>query len=131
MSCGKNNNAYRLLDDESGVVVESRDVEFFEDKFSRDDENSNSTTQTSTSREILPPPLIMEESRRSTKARIEKSFGDDFYSYLVILAINLGDDPKTFTEAMTSRDATLWKEAIHDEMDLLIGNGTWELAYLP
>nr|KAJ0188051.1 hypothetical protein LSAT_V11C900477710 [Lactuca sativa] len=131
----QNNKAYRLLDIDSGVVVESRDVEFFEDKFSRDEENSSHTTPTSTSREILPPPPIVDEPRRSTRARIEKTFGDDFYSYLVegtqkkvmrevIFSINLDDDPKTFTEAMTSRDAPHWKEAINDEMDSIMGNGT-------
>nr|KAJ0190715.1 hypothetical protein LSAT_V11C800406370 [Lactuca sativa] len=138
----QNSKAYRLIDIDSGVVVESRDVEFFEDKFSKDEENSSHTTPTSTSREILPPPPIVEEPRRSTRARIEKTFGDDFYSYLVegtqkkvtrevIFSINLDDDPKTFTEAMTSRDAPLWKEAINDEMDSIMGNGTWELADLP
>nr|KAJ0207727.1 hypothetical protein LSAT_V11C500270100 [Lactuca sativa] len=134
--------AYRLLDIDSGVVVESRYVEFFEDKFFGDEENSSHTTSTSTSREILPHPPIMEEPRRSTRARIEKSFGDDFYSYFVegtqkkvtrevIFSINLDDDPKTFTEAMMYRDASLWKEAINDEMDSIMGNGTWELADLP
>nr|KAJ0199183.1 hypothetical protein LSAT_V11C600308020 [Lactuca sativa] len=60
----QNSKAYRLLDIDSGVVVESRNVEFFEDKFSRDEENSSHTTPTSTSREILPPPPIVEEPRR-------------------------------------------------------------------
>ena len=49
----------------------------------------------------------------------------------VIFTINLEDDPRTFTEAMSSRDAPLWKEAINDEMDSILGNGTWELADLP
>nr|KAJ0214235.1 hypothetical protein LSAT_V11C400171660 [Lactuca sativa] len=49
----------------------------------------------------------------------------------VIFSINLDNDPKTFTEAMTSRDAPLWKEAINDEMDSIMGNGTWELVDLP
>nr|KAJ0221719.1 hypothetical protein LSAT_V11C200096460 [Lactuca sativa] len=49
----------------------------------------------------------------------------------VIFSINLDDDPKTFTEAMTSRDDPLWKEAINDKMDSIMGNGTWELANLP
>nr|KAJ0197577.1 hypothetical protein LSAT_V11C700367030 [Lactuca sativa] len=122
-----NSKAYRLLDTESGVVVESRDVEFFEDSFSRDEEKFNHTKPT----KILPPPPIVEEPRRTTRARIEKSFGDNFYSYLVegtqnkvmrevTFAINLDDDPKTFTEAMTSRDAPLWKEAINDEMDSIM-----------
>nr|KAJ0198106.1 hypothetical protein LSAT_V11C700355990 [Lactuca sativa] len=131
-----NSKAYRLLDIESVVVVESRDVEFFEDKFSKDEENSSHTTPTSTSREILPPPPIVEGPRRSTRDRIEKSFGDDFCCYFVkgtqkkltrevIFTINLDDDPMTFTEAMMSRDAPLWKEAINDEMDSIMSNGTW------
>nr|KAJ0209067.1 hypothetical protein LSAT_V11C400185590 [Lactuca sativa] len=125
-----------------GVAVESRDVEFFEDKVSKDEGNSSHTTPTSTSREILPPPPIVEEPRRSTMGRTEKTFREDFYSYLVegtqkkvtrevIFSINLDDDPKTFTEAMTSQDAPLWKEAINDEMDSIMGNGTWELVNLP
>nr|KAJ0224178.1 hypothetical protein LSAT_V11C100034070 [Lactuca sativa] len=121
--------AYRLLDNESCVVVESIGVEFFEDKFPRDEENSSHTTPTSTSREILPPPPIVEEPRRSTRARIEKRTQKKL-TREVIFAINLDDDPKTFTEAMTFRDVPLWKEAIKDEIDSIIGNGTWELAYL-
>ncbi|KAI3496569.1 hypothetical protein L1887_38934 [Cichorium endivia] len=138
----QNSKAYRLLDDESGVVVESRDVEFFEDKFSREVENTNPTIAPSTSQENLRPSNVVEEPRRSTRARKEKNLGDDFFSYLVegtqkkvkreiIFSINLDDDPKTFNEAMTSRDAPLWKEAINDEIDSIMGNGTWELADLP
>nr|KAJ0221694.1 hypothetical protein LSAT_V11C200058570 [Lactuca sativa] len=89
--------AYWLLDIDSGVVLESRYVEFFEDKFSRDEENSNHTSHTRTQKNVMRE---------------------------VIFSINLDDDPKTFTEAMTSQDAPLWKEAINDEMDSVIGNGT-------
>nr|GEV77999.1 hypothetical protein [Tanacetum cinerariifolium]GEV80623.1 hypothetical protein [Tanacetum cinerariifolium] len=32
---------------------------------------------------------------------------------------------------MSSRDASLWKEAVNDEMDSILGNQTWELAELP
>nr|KAJ0189388.1 hypothetical protein LSAT_V11C800435040 [Lactuca sativa] len=103
-----------------------RDVEFFEDKFSRDDENSNNTTPTSTFQEIVPPPPIMEEPRRSARDRIEKK-SDKIGRFLLLT----WDNPKTFTESMTSKDDPLWKEAINDEMDSIIGNGTWELADLP
>ncbi|GKE28304.1 hypothetical protein Tco_1443688, partial [Tanacetum coccineum] len=34
------------------------------------------------------------------------------------------DDPKTFDEAMKSWDVALWKEAINDEMDSILGNNT-------
>ena len=35
------------------------------------------------------------------------------------------DDPKTYKEAMASRDA------IRDEMDSIISNHTWKIIYLP
>ncbi|GJZ49493.1 zinc finger, CCHC-type containing protein [Tanacetum coccineum] len=41
------------------------------------------------------------------------------------------DDPKTFNEAMKSRDVAFWKEAINDEIDSIICNNTWVLADLP
>ena len=113
-----NSKAYRLLDEESGVIVESRDVEFFENKFSIDNENPNPTSAPSTSRDVSKSSQNIGEPRRSTRARKEKNLGDDFLSYLVegtrkkvtrdvIFTINLEDDPKTFTEAMSSRDAPL------------------------
>ncbi|GKA09245.1 retrovirus-related pol polyprotein from transposon TNT 1-94 [Tanacetum coccineum] len=139
----KNSKAYRLLDERTGVIIESRDVDFFEDKFSNDVENSHT--------ELVPTPYgssrgeiskEINEPRRSMRARKEKDFGSDFFSYLVegtqkkvtrevIFTINVDDDPKTFSEAMSSRDAPLWKEAINDEMDSILKNQTWELAELP
>ncbi|GKA20423.1 zinc finger, CCHC-type containing protein [Tanacetum coccineum] len=41
------------------------------------------------------------------------------------------DDPKTFDESMKSQDVALWKEAINDEIDSIMGNNTWVLADLP
>ncbi|GJU83818.1 retrovirus-related pol polyprotein from transposon TNT 1-94 [Tanacetum coccineum] len=139
----KNSKAYRLLDERTGVIIESRDVDFFEDKFSNDVENSHA--------ELVPTPCgsshgetstEINEPRRSIRARKEKDFGSYFFSYLVegtqkkvtrevIFTINIDDDPKTFSEAMSSRDAPMWKEAIKDEMDSILGNQTWELAELP
>ncbi|GJX43983.1 retrovirus-related pol polyprotein from transposon TNT 1-94 [Tanacetum coccineum] len=125
------------------VIIESRDVDFFEDKFSNDVDYSHT--------ELVPTPsgssrgetsTEINEPRRSIRARKEKDFGSDFFSYLVegtqkkvtreiIFTINIDDDPKTFSESMSSHDAPLWKEAIKDEMDSILGNQTWELAELP
>ncbi|KAJ9547390.1 hypothetical protein OSB04_019933 [Centaurea solstitialis] len=113
-----NSPAYRLLDKDSGVIVESRDVDFFEDKFSEDAENLDRTLDTSlpgTSRENSKTP--QRDHKKVTRE--------------VILSISIDDEPKTFKEAMSSRDASLWKEAINDEMDSIMGNGTWVLAELP
>ncbi|GJV07543.1 zinc finger, CCHC-type containing protein [Tanacetum coccineum] len=41
------------------------------------------------------------------------------------------DDPKIFDEAMKSQDVAIWKEAINDEMESIMGNNTWVLADLP
>ncbi|KAJ9543865.1 LOW QUALITY PROTEIN: hypothetical protein OSB04_023572 [Centaurea solstitialis] len=136
-----NSPAYRLLDKETGVIVESRDVDFFEDKFSGDAENSDRMLDSNlpgTSNDSSKTSQKVDEPRRSTR---EKSLGDDFLSYLVegnhkkvtreiIFSINIDDDPKTFEETMSSRDASLWREAINDEMDSIMSNGTWVLVDL-
>ena len=41
------------------------------------------------------------------------------------------EDPKTYNEALASKDLAFWKEAINDEMDSLKSNGTWVLCDLP
>jgi hypothetical protein len=54
----------------------------------------------------------------------EKSFSDDFIVYLV------DDTPKTLAEAYASPDAEHWKEAVHNEMESILTNGTWEICDL-
>jgi len=82
------------------------------------------------------------ELRRSKRARKVKSFGSDFYTFLVEgnresvirqipYCFNTEADPQTFEEAMKDRDAAFWKEALNDEMDSLMSNNTWELVDLP
>ncbi|GJZ29427.1 retrovirus-related pol polyprotein from transposon TNT 1-94 [Tanacetum coccineum] len=124
--------AYRLLDENSGVIIESKDVEFFKDKFLKDVENPRaSLVPTSTSSSPVEISTKINEPRRSTRARKEKSLGSYFFSYLVegtqkkvtkevIFSINIDDDPKTFSEAMSSRDDPLWKEAVNDKMDSIL-----------
>ncbi|KAK2998650.1 hypothetical protein RJ639_024320 [Escallonia herrerae] len=47
------------------------------------------------------------------------------------MLLNMEDDPKTYSEAMASRDVAFWKEAINDEMDSILCNNTWALVELP
>uniref|UniRef100_A0A2N9EFL2 Uncharacterized protein n=1 Tax=Fagus sylvatica TaxID=28930 RepID=A0A2N9EFL2_FAGSY len=44
---------------------------------------------------------------------------------------NVEEDPNTYNEAMASRDAAFWREAINDEMDSILSNNTWVLVDLP
>nr|GFB66492.1 zinc finger, CCHC-type [Tanacetum cinerariifolium] len=43
----------------------------------------------------------------------------------------LEEDPRTLSEAIASRDAAFWKEAVQSEIDSIMHNDTWELINLP
>ncbi|GKA09246.1 50S ribosomal protein L4 [Tanacetum coccineum] len=75
---------------------------------------------------LLHDTLVMS---RDAVNKISKGHKRNAKSYFS--TFNVDDDPKTFSEAMSSRDAPLWKEAINDEMDSILKNQTWELAELP
>jgi hypothetical protein len=63
--------------------------------------------------------------RRSKRARISKSFGPDFLTYM------LEAEPQSYKEAVSSSEAPLWKEAINSEIESILQNHTWELTDLP
>ncbi|GKB04884.1 retrovirus-related pol polyprotein from transposon TNT 1-94 [Tanacetum coccineum] len=153
----KDSKSYRCLDLDSNVIVESRDVDFFENKF-RHDSTSTNEIVTQIPQDISGPNLNsnnkrnMAESssapRRSERARKERNLDPDFIDSQAIIflvegdnennvvnkipvLLNVEDAPKTYKEAMTSRNSAFWKEAIDDEMDSLVSNNTWELSDLP
>ena len=47
------------------------------------------------------------------------------------ILLNIEGDPKMFSEAMSSIDASFWRESINDEMDSIMSNQTWILVDLP
>ncbi|XP_073305794.1 uncharacterized protein [Primulina huaijiensis] len=79
--------------------------------------NENATPLESSSKE--------QEPRRSKRARISKSFGPDFHTFM------LENEPKDIQDALASPEAPYWKEAINSEMDSILQNHTWELVDLP
>jgi hypothetical protein len=62
---------------------------------------------------------------RSKRERTYKEYGPEYVAY------TLEEDSLTLKEALSSLDVDLWKEAINDEMDSLLSNGTWHLVELP
>lgn len=73
--------------------------------------------------------------RRSKRIRAKKSFGPNFIIYLVertrdsqfkqiIITPTIKFDPLTYKEAMKSQHVALWREAMNDKMDSIIGNKT-------
>ncbi|GJQ90179.1 zinc finger, CCHC-type containing protein [Tanacetum coccineum] len=79
---------------------------------------------------------------RGKRARKAKSYGSNFQLYLVegsrdqvgsqySYCYSIEEDPRTYNEAMQSRDAAFWKEAIDDEIGSIMENNTWVLSDLP
>ncbi|KAL0431577.1 UNVERIFIED_CONTAM: Retrovirus-related Pol polyprotein from transposon TNT 1-94 [Sesamum radiatum] len=66
-----------------------------------------------------------EEPRRSKRAKIAKTFGPEFLTYV------LENEPRTINEALSSPEAPFWKEAINSEIESIMQNHTWELMDLP
>ena len=65
------------------------------------------------------------EPRRSKRVRTKKSFGPNFFTYV------LEGEPRTFKEAMNSTKILIWKEVIKSGIDFILHNHTWELVDLP
>ncbi|XP_073154047.1 uncharacterized protein [Henckelia pumila] len=121
-----NSSAYRFLvhksvipDIHENTIIESRNAAFFENIFPSKEEKETSSIKRaheSTNEETHEN----EEPRRSKRAKIAKTFGPDFLSYAI------ENDPRTLSEALSSPDAPLWKEAIKSEIDSIMQNHTWD-----
>ncbi|GJZ41728.1 zinc finger, CCHC-type containing protein [Tanacetum coccineum] len=126
----KDSKSYRCLDLDSNVIVESRDVDFFENKF-RHDSTSTNEIVTQIPQDISGPNLNsnnkrnMAESssapRRSERARKERNLDPDFIDSQAIIflvegdnennvvnkipvLLNVEDAPKTYKEAIEAND---------------------------
>ena len=99
--------AYRFIVIKSDVldnntIIETKNAEFFENIFHlKMKEISNS--------DVIPVTPVIENDfqnevlRKSKRPRKEKSFGDDFYTYLV------ENDPVSFSDAISSSEAQFWQ----------------------
>nr|GFD16363.1 zinc finger, CCHC-type [Tanacetum cinerariifolium] len=87
-------------------------------------------------------PSEISEPRKGKRVRKAKSYVFDFQLYLVegsrdqvgsqySYCYNIEEDPRTYNEAMQSRDAAFWKEPIDDEIRSIMENNTWVLSDLP
>ena len=122
---------FEVPDQKVNTIMESKDAKFFEDIFPIWDMQSISRQE---SEETPEPAIFMEyyeqthdenleeddeETRgRGKRQRTAKTFGDDFFVYLV------DDTPTYISEAYASPDADYWKEAVRSEMDSILANGT-------
>ncbi|KAK3039107.1 hypothetical protein RJ639_028853 [Escallonia herrerae] len=116
-------SAYRFLVHKSEIddihvntIMETRNAHFFEDVFPyKVAQERNSLERTSMDQD---PSQEEDESRRSKRARMSTSFGPDFLTYL------LENEPRTYSEAMSSPEAPHWKEAVNSEIESIMQNHT-------
>ncbi|GKE04246.1 zinc finger, CCHC-type containing protein [Tanacetum coccineum] len=87
-------------------------------------------------------PSETPEPRKGKRARKAKSYGSDFQLYLFegsrdqvglqySYCYSIEEDPRTYNEAMQSRDAAFWKEVVDDVIGSIMENNTWVLSDLP
>jgi len=113
-----NRSAYRFLVDKSEIpdihinmIIESRDVVFFEDIFCINGKKTRLLGKEHMTQHLgmkpSEPTLQMEdESRRSQRSRTSKSFGPDF------VANTLESELQTFKEAVYSRNTNVKRSCI-------------------
>ena len=53
------------------------------------------------------------------------------YALNVVEDIEAGEEPSTYKEAVNFMDSEKWMITMHEEMESLHKNGTWELVKLP
>ncbi|GJR76074.1 zinc finger, CCHC-type containing protein [Tanacetum coccineum] len=101
-------------------IIESRDAIFDKNRFS----------SIPRPKDIIPNSV---ESQRDdhyddvpNKTPKPRKVGSE-YSY----CYSIEEDPRTYNEAMQSRDAAFLKEAIDDEIGSIMENNTWALSDLP
>nr|GEV38710.1 zinc finger, CCHC-type [Tanacetum cinerariifolium] len=126
-------------------IIESKDAIFDENRFSSIHRpkdiipNSDESQRDDLSDDV---PNEIPESRKSKRVRKAKSHGSDFQLYLVegsrdqvglqySYCYSIEEDPRTYNEAMKSRDSAFWKEAIDNEIGSIMENNTWVLYDLP
>ncbi|GJS48339.1 zinc finger, CCHC-type containing protein [Tanacetum coccineum] len=110
---------YMLIEREYPLSRESRDEIFDENRFS----------SIPRPKDVIPNSV---ESQRDDYSDDVPSEGlrdqvGSQYSY----CYSIEEDPRSYNEAMQSRDATFWKEAIDDEIGSIMENNIWVLSDLP
>ncbi|KAL0399699.1 UNVERIFIED_CONTAM: Retrovirus-related Pol polyprotein from transposon RE1 [Sesamum radiatum] len=126
----KNETPYELwkvqqFDIHENTIIESRNAIFFENIFPCKERKEEGSSRKRTHEVASGDHQRDEEPRRSKRAKIAKTFGPEFLTYV------LENEPRTINEALSSPEAPFWKEAINSEIESIMQNHTWELMDLP
>lgn len=121
---------FEIPDIHVNTIIESVNVEFFEEIYPYEENKSGSTIKRSHDQShdevsSLRVQEIDSEPRRRTRTKVSKNFGPYFLTFLS------ENEPQTYHEAITSHEAHFWKEAITSEVESIMQHNTWELVDLP
>nr|GEX31931.1 zinc finger, CCHC-type [Tanacetum cinerariifolium] len=111
------------------LIPRPKDIILNSDESQRDDHSNDVPSET-------PKP------RKGKRVKKAKSYGSDFQLYLVegsrdqiryqySYCYSIEEDPRTYNEAMQSRDSAFSKKAIDEEIGSIMENNTWVLSDLP
>lgn len=135
---------YRLVDMRTNKVIVSRDVIFEEEtSFNNSDSNSvqdeevvigrRQSSDDESSQETIRDSIeddqpTVRRSERTNKGVPPVRFTEEqiFAGYSAA-----ADLPTSYTEAIASEDSSKWKSALHEELQSLKKNETWDLVNLP
>ena len=139
---------YRLYNTETATIIHSRDVVFNESSRGIESEHeeirprhfpignekpemeagSEPVEQTDCEfnrySDISEPPVSQRTSSRVSKR-------PDYYGMRIYTATELGKEPETVTEALSSTEKEQWRTAMQKEMDSIHSNDVWDLVELP
>ncbi|GJU96856.1 zinc finger, CCHC-type containing protein [Tanacetum coccineum] len=119
-------------------IIESRDAIFDENCFSsipRPKDIIPNSIESQRDDHSYDVPSETTEPCKGKRVRKAKSYGYDFQLYLVegsrdqvglqySYCYSIEEDPRTYNEAMKSRDDAFWKEAIDDEIGFIMENNS-------
>ena len=139
---------YRLYNTETATIIHSRDVVFNESSRGIESEHeeirpihfpigheepemeagSEPVEQTDCEfnrySDVSEPPVSQRTSSRVSKP-------PDYYGMRIYTATELGKEPETVTEALSSTEKEQWRTAMQKEMDSIHSNDVWDLVELP
>nr|CAD40363.2 OSJNBa0093P23.9 [Oryza sativa Japonica Group] len=126
---------YKLWCPETKKVVISRNVVFHESVMLHDKPSTNVPVESQEKASVQFPKrsIAKDKPKRNTKPpqRYIEEANIVAYALSVTEEIEGNAEPSTYSEAIVSDDCNRWITTMHDEMESLEKNHTWELVKLP
>lgn len=148
-----NSKGYRIWDQDTDKIIESRDIVFDEGKLGvneREDKETSSLFE----QEYQVECILDERQRKGQREFLIKWTGyeesdntwepyhhikdtaaldqwEERQNFAMLSTVIPNNDPQTVTQALKGEDGHYWKEAMNEEYKSLIENNTWEIVPRP